>query len=195
MTLFYAGNSDTLIIHSRLFTMSNFQLFPSSYGKAAPSVCLTEGRNAFDNGWVDLTSTGVKCKLHLYDTAVWRLQDLITGYKEAVVKRSPYIELFDQVRELYPDIAPGGLVFNDRCCYCYYDEMLKCVSMQTDKPLSVLLHELGHAYAHAYYPSHVSDEELAWDTAKSLALEIGYQWTEADAKYMVQCLASYGITL
>jgi hypothetical protein len=110
---------------------------------------------------------------------------------------------FEKARTLYPNVAKGGLhvgyeglaeEFNEYSCPSNsYGKETNFVLIVTDNVAS-LLHELGHAYAHIYYPSHLRDELLAWDTAKSLALEIGYEWTEADDAHMVHCLRSYGLT-
>lgn len=176
--------------------MSNemLKLYPSSKQDKMLTVYIGEGTNAFPNGEVHVTPTGVTCNLRL-GTGVECLERLIELCSKTQSARAPMMELFGKVRQLYPEVATGGLVFNNTMPSCYYDEDQQLVSMQYVKPLCVLLHELGHAYAHTYYPSLVGDEALAWDTAKSLALEVGYNWTEDDDQTMVRCLASYGIDI
>jgi hypothetical protein len=172
-------------------------MYPSSKIRKEETVCLTNGKNFFSNGEV-VISDKCRCNLELYETAVWDLERLINPCVDSkrLAQMKEHQNVFNKVKMLYPSVAPGGLRFLYKSySYSYYDDLEKSVNMQLTKPVCICLHELGHAYNHVYSAENVADEILAWDTAKSLALEIGYEWTDLDEEWLVKSLASYGLSV
>lgn len=167
----------------------------AAFGKgAAEAICLPLGQTLFSNGEVIISPEGeVTARWQGCQSTLRRLERLIASVLHKEAKREVLRTWFERATNLYPQVASGGLVFNDTAPYAFYNDVGCYISLQTDKPVCTLLHELGHAYAHTYYPSEVANEELAWDTAKSLAIELGYRWTEEDEGTMKRCLSSYGI--
>jgi hypothetical protein len=180
------------------FTLAGdtMQLYVSSCNRKDETAYIAlEGMTVFENGHVTINHGKVKAAFSFYEKAVWELEDFLNKLvdEKRVQRFNDHLATFNAVKELYPAIAIGGLKFslND----CRYNSEHKGVYIDPQASVCTLFHELGHAFADVYYQTHTSDEALAWDTAKSLAIEVGYQWTVEDDQRMAGSLASYGIKL
>ena len=74
-------------------------------------------------------------------------------------------------------------------CYCYRG---KEIELSIYCHPAILLHEVGH---HLNYLAggwdYCQDDILAWDTAKSLAIEVGYEWSLDDDQWLKEGLEGY----